>query len=62
MNLNTNVWHVIPVNDKKAHAGTGIKCPCNPTIEIQANKEFKGLIVKHNSWDGSLGKKSKVNI
>lgn len=43
-----NIWHAYPINDLKAHKLTGLKCKCNPRIEIQMNK---GLVVIHNAYD-----------
>ena len=51
MNLDydqNNIWHVYPVNDKKKHTLTGIKCECNPKIQIQENK---AIVVTHKAYD-----------
>lgn len=42
-------WHVYPVNDKLPHNTDSDACICNPTIEVQKNKN---RVITHNSWDG----------
>lgn len=41
----SDIVHVLPINDLKPHNEHGIECECNPTFDEDAG------IVVHNSWD-----------
>jgi hypothetical protein len=49
LNIEREVYHILPVNDLKRHSEQGCRCWCEPSIEQYDNGN---CMVVHNSADG----------
>lgn len=55
--IDSEKWHVYPVNDVVAHNTNGFMCRCNPKVEKQDNGNY---VIVHNSFDGREKKEQNI--